>query len=82
MAPKLREKQTKQAVVVTSSAAPGFLTRLMTGSVTLMKKAASVMGAKTIGTLAVGLVANTARPELPRGAVRKARRLGKKLAAT
>jgi len=81
-APAMRKKRRdKRAVVISSCAAPGFLGRLATSGVGLMKKAATVLGAKTIGTMMVGLVAVDERQELPASAVRKARRLGKRLAA-
>jgi multimeric flavodoxin WrbA len=80
-APKERSKRKdKRAVIVASSASPAILARLMTRMVGLMKSAAGLLGARTIGVLFIGLAA--ARPDQPIGkrATRKARRLGCKLA--
>ena len=81
-APVKRDPQrTRQAVVISSAAAPGVVGRMTGNSMGVMKKAASVFGAKTIGTLMVGLAAVEKRQELSARAVRKARRLGRKLAS-
>ena len=78
-APKLRNKaKTKKAVLVTSSAAPAFLGRLMMHSLGSLKKIADVVGARTVGTLYIGL-AGDREPTLPPSAVRKAKALGKRL---
>jgi multimeric flavodoxin WrbA len=80
-APKLRNKaKTKRAVLVTSSAAPAFLGRLMTRSINSLKKIATVVGAKHVGTVYIGLVGDR-EPKLPESAARKAQALGKKLAS-
>lgn len=82
VAPAGRNKRrNKQAVVIASCAAPGLLGRITGNGIGVMKKAVGVLGGKTVGTLMVGLVALERHQELPRRAVRKARRLGKKLAA-
>ncbi len=79
--PKLRNKaKTKKAVLVTSSAAPAFLGRLMMHSVGSLKKIANVVGAKTVGTLYLGL-AGDREPTLPQSALKKANSLGRKLAS-
>jgi multimeric flavodoxin WrbA len=78
--PKIRNKRKeKRAVVVVSSAAPSILARLMTRMVGLLKSCAGLFGAKTVGVLFIGLAAGGQKPELGARAVRKARRLGKKL---
>ena len=77
--PKLRNKaKTKKAVLVTSSAAPAFLGRLMMHSLGSLKKIANVVGAKRVGTLYIGL-AGDRQPELPPSAAKKAKALGRKL---
>lgn len=82
-APTMRKKRPrKRAVIITSCAAPGFLGRITTSGIGLMKKVATVLGAKTVGTMMVGLVALEQRQDLSAPATRKARRLGKKLAAS
>jgi len=71
----------KRAVIVLSSAAPAIMTRLLTGSSGLLKKTAGLLGARTIGVLAIGLAALQEKQALPDRARRKARQLGKKLGA-
>lgn len=79
-APKIRSTQKdKKAVVIGSSAAPAFLARMTSGMVGLMKKAAGLLGAKPVGVLFVGLAAVAQQPRLSERALRKARRLGKRL---
>jgi multimeric flavodoxin WrbA len=82
MAPKMRSKlRPKRAVVVASSAAPALLARLMTRIVGLLKSCAGLLGARTIGVLFVGLAAGEQKADIGERARRKARRLGKRLAA-
>ena len=79
--PTLRKKaKTKKAVLVTSSAAPAFLGRLLLRSLGTLKKMADILGAKRVGTLYLGLVGDR-EPSLPESAVRKARALGRRLAS-
>lgn len=81
-APKVRrKKKTKRAVLVTSSASPAFVARLITRMVGLLKSAAGLLGAKTVGVLCIGLAAGKERPELARRNKEKARAFGKKLAS-
>jgi multimeric flavodoxin WrbA len=80
--PKIRnEHRDKRAVIVVSSAAPSLMIRLMTGMVGLLKKAAGLLGAKTIGVLAIGLAALQDKQEISAGARKKARQMGRKLAS-
>ena len=81
-APKARRRgKSKRAVLVASSAAPGFLARL-TGDVTnRLKSAATMLGAETVGTLFIGLAAQQQHQELSKGTIHKAHKLGHKLAA-
>ena len=81
-APKVRNKHmTKRAVVVVSSAAPSLLARLMTGTTRLLKKAAGLMGARTVGVLFIGLSSQEEKQQLPKRIRAKAKYLGKKLVA-
>jgi NAD(P)H-dependent FMN reductase len=78
--PKIRnEQRDKRAVIVVSSAAPALMIRLMTGTVGLLKKAAGLLGAKTIGVVTIGLAARREKQDIAVGARKKARHLGKKL---
>lgn len=79
-APKVRNRQKrKRAVIVVSSAAPSLLTRLLTQTTGLLKKAAGLLGAKTVGVLFIGLSAREEKQQPSERVMRKARRLGKKL---
>ena len=80
MAPKSRcREKKKRAVLVAASAAPAFLSRLMTPMVGRLKNAADVLGARTVGLLFVGLAARAQRQEIGAGVRKKARLLGRKL---
>jgi len=80
--PKLRnKKRNRRAVVVISSAAPSIMTRLMTGSVRLMRDAAAMLGCRTIGVLFIGIAATAPKTEIHPRILKKARRLGAALAA-
>lgn len=82
MGPAMRNKRKeKRAVLVISSAAPSLLGRLMTRMRGLMKTTSGLLGAKTIGVLSIGLAAGEPKQDIGERARRKARRLGKKLAA-
>jgi len=82
MAPVLRTKRKdKKAVLVTSSAAPAFLGRMLMRSLGTLKRMAGILGARPVGTLYVGLAARK-DAKLPERAVNKARKLGRKLAAS
>ncbi len=79
-APKARNSRNdKRAVIVVSSAAPALLTRLMTGTTGILKKAAGLLGAKTVGVLVIGCAALAERRDISAGVRKKARRLGKRL---
>lgn len=82
MSPKVRNRRKdKQAVIVVSSAAPAFLVRLRTGTAGLLKTAAALLGARTVGTVFVGLAARKQDQALSRGTLKKAGIMGRKLAA-
>jgi multimeric flavodoxin WrbA len=81
-APKMRNTvKAKRAVLVASSAAPALVARPLTRMVGLLKSAAAVLGAKTVGVLFIGLAAQQLQPKMGERARRKARLLGKKLAS-
>jgi len=81
-APKIRNTlKTKRAVVVVTSAAPAPIARLMSRMLGLLKSCAALLGARTVGVLWIGLVAKEPKPDIGVRARRKARRLGRKLAA-
>jgi len=78
--PKYRKKKkSKKAVVITASAAPGFIGRVAFGSIRTLKITATVFGAKTVGSLFVGLAAQKSDSSPSEGVLKKARRLGGKL---
>ena len=80
--PKMRTtKRDKRAVVVISSAAPSIMTRLLTGSVRLMKEAVAMLGCRTIGVLTIGIAARSPKTEISPRILKKARRLGIALVA-
>ena len=73
-------KADKKAVIVTSSACPAFIGRiLMPGALGTLKKAAKVMGAKVIKSLYFGPVAGREDSQLSEKEVRKARKAGEEL---
>jgi NAD(P)H-dependent FMN reductase len=81
--PKNRNPQKKKrAVLVASSAAPALMARFMGGGDILgrLKSAASMLGARTIGTLFIGLAAQKPHQGIGKRAIKKARLLGQKLA--
>jgi putative NADPH-quinone reductase len=81
LAPKRRRPSTGQrAVVVTACAMPAPLARLFTNAPRLLRTAAELPGARTIGTLIVGQAAKREHLPLPPGIRRRARRLGRQLA--
>jgi multimeric flavodoxin WrbA len=81
-APKSRSNnKTKTAVLVASSMAPSWMARPTTKMVALLKQAASLLGAKTIGVLYVGMAAREEKQQISAKIRNKARVLGKKLVA-
>ena len=73
-------KADKKAVIVTSSACPAFIGRiLMPGALGTLKKAAKVMEAKVIKSLYFGPVAGSEDSQLSEKALRKARKAGEEL---
>ncbi len=79
--PKLRHQTiTKKAVLVTSSSAPGLLTKLFARSLKTLKRMARLLGAKPIGVLVVGFV-NEPKVHISDKTRQNAQVLGMKLAA-
>ncbi|MHC4622378.1 MAG: flavodoxin family protein [Planctomycetota bacterium] len=80
-APRLRTKKpSKKAVIITSSACPAFIGRiLMPNALSVMKAAAQTMGAKVVRKLYFGLVAGKKDQRLNEKALRKAREAGRTL---
>lgn len=80
MSPAMRtKKKPRKAVLIASAAMPGFLIPLATGAPRALKTTAEVLGAKTAGTLWIGLAAGKQQTALSHGVQQKARRLGEKL---
>lgn len=71
----------KRAVLVTSTAMPAFLGRIATGAIRALKAIATLVGAKPVGTLFIGLAAMEQEPMLSPAAAGKARKLGHRLVA-
>jgi multimeric flavodoxin WrbA len=65
-APQYRKKDTKKkkALLVSSSAAPGFMARFVFGTLRQLKATAKVIGAEPVGTIFTGLIASSPQPEL------------------
>lgn len=81
-APKARsKKRPRKAVLVASAAMPGFLIPYATGAPRALRTAASLLGAKPVGRLWIGLSAREEHQRLSPRARQRARRLGAKLSA-
>ena len=67
-APQYRKKDVKKkmALLVSSSAAPGFMARFAYGTHRQLKATAKVIGAKPVGTIFTGLIADKPKPDLSR----------------
>jgi multimeric flavodoxin WrbA len=80
-APKLRKKGVpqKKALLIASSAAPGFIARLAYITVKQLKMAAKTVGAKPVGTLFTGLASGEPHPEFPAASQRKVQKLVERL---
>ena len=74
-APKLRKKPaTKKALVITSSAAPALIGRLFFGSVKGLKATATLIGAKRVRDVCIGLAAKAPDARLGASDVRRIER--------
>ncbi len=79
--PKIRnKKRTKKAVLISSSAGPGWYSRIFTSAMRSLKGLAKLFGAKPVGTLFLGFI-NVEEVQLSEKIKRKARILGEKRAA-
>ncbi|HYE24956.1 MAG TPA: flavodoxin family protein [Clostridia bacterium] len=80
-APQTRSKKsTRKAVLITSTAMPGMFIPLATGAPRALKTAATLLGARPVGKLWIGLAAGRPKQELPQKVLAKARRIGASLA--
>jgi len=80
MAPVMRLKPgAKKAVLITSSAMPSLFGRLFTGALRALKFIPAAFGARTAGTLFIGLAAREPKPALPPRDRRLAENLGRVL---
>ncbi len=74
------KKPDKKAVIITSTACPAFLARLLVrNSPKLLKAAATCLGAKTVATLYFGAIAMNPDDQLSKKALNRCRRAGQKL---
>ena len=71
----------KPALIISSCAAPGWMGRLSYGTNKNLKVAAKTMGAKVVGSIVTGLIAQKPKRELPKRTRRRARKLAPRLAA-
>lgn len=79
-APKFRRKPgTRKAALVASSAMPGLMIPLFTGTATALRTTAKMLDAKPVGKLWIGLVAGEPHHALSRRTLARARRIGKRL---
>jgi len=69
----------KKAIIITSCAAPGIFGRLFYSSHKQLKMTARIIGAKTVGGLYTGLIADKPHPDLPKRSRQKAQALARKL---
>jgi FMN-dependent NADH-azoreductase len=70
----------RKAVLVASSAMPGFLIPIATGAAKALRITAKCLGAKPVGNLWIGLVSQEPQPQLSARTLKRARRMGWKLA--
>lgn len=79
-APKLRKKKaTKRAILIASSAAPGFIGRLLYATLKQLKMTANTIGAKPIGSVFIGLMSQQEHPQLPGNARQRLQTMVRKL---
>lgn len=79
--PKMRktDKPLKKATLITSSAMPSIMGRLMSGSLKGLKLGAKMIGAKPVASIYIGLSANKEKQELSHSIIRKAQISAEKL---
>lgn len=76
---KAKIKNKKKAILVSSSAAPGFMGRWLFGTTGQLKKSAETVGAESVGVLFTGMAANKPDQELTKRTVSEIKRLAEKL---
>jgi NAD(P)H-dependent FMN reductase len=74
-----RLRRTKRAALICTSAAPGPIARWFLGAVSALRLMARTVGAKPIGSMSVGMQSEQ-EPGVGDGSLRRAKRLGIKLA--
>ncbi len=74
---KIRDK--KKAILVSSSAAPGIMGRLLFGTTGQLKKSAKTVGAESVGVLFIGMAANKPDQDLTGKTVADIKLLAEKL---
>lgn len=80
--PAIRSKsRPRKAVLIASSAMPGFLIPLATGAARALRITAAMMGARTIGRIWIGFTATAPSKPLSAYTLKRARRLGLRLSA-
>jgi multimeric flavodoxin WrbA len=80
-APRQRSKRRpRKAVLVASSAMPGFFIPLFTGATRVLRLTAGILGAKPDGCLWIGLASHEPHPPFSARNKERARRMGWKLA--
>jgi hypothetical protein len=78
-APKFRKRSAKKAVLIASSAAPGIMGRLFYGTMKQLRDTARTIGAKPIGSIFLGLMAQQEHPALDASCKARIARLVAKL---
>jgi len=79
-APEFRiKKATKKAILIASSAAPGFLGRLFYATLKQLKMTAKTIGAKPIGSIFIGLMSQQEHSKLPEKTQERVRTMVRKL---
>lgn len=81
-APAIRSKlRPRKAVLIASSAMPGFLIPLATGAARALRITAAMLGARPVGRLWIGFTVSAPSQPLSAHTLKRARRLGLQLAA-
>ena len=76
--PRMKELRRK-AVLIASSAAPGFLLPIATGAPRALRTAAECLGARPVDHLWVGLSVQSAVPKLSGKVLKRARKIGQRM---
>ena len=72
-------KRTKKSILISSSAMPGFMGRVVTGSMRSLKIISRILGAKPISTIFAGFSAVNEFDKASKSALKAAAKAGKKL---